>query len=94
MLTVYSQDTTQDKAMAYRSRWDTPKDADEFWQALQDYGKARWGSPSQSKTGQLVWDQTANGSVLIKRSGQDILWIITPDSATTTQLLNTFTDFK
>ena len=94
MLTVYSQDTTQDKAMAYRSRWDTPKDADEFWQALQDYGKARWGSPSQSKTGQLVWDKTANGSVLIKRSGQDILWIITPDSATTTQLLNTFTDFK
>jgi hypothetical protein len=94
MLAVYSQDSTQEKAMAYRSRWDTSKDADEFWQALQDYSQARWGSPSRSQAGQQVWDQTTNGSVLIKRAGQEVLWIITPNPATTDQVLNSFTDFK
>jgi hypothetical protein len=94
MLVVYSQDATHEKILALHSHWDTPKDAEEFWQALQDYSQARWGSPSLSQTGQLAWDKTGDGSVMIKRSGQDTLWMITPDTATTTQLLNSFPDFK
>jgi len=94
MLVVYSQDATHEKILAVHSHWDTPKDAEEFWQAMQGYSQARWGSPSLSQTGQLAWDKTGDDSVMIKRSGQDTLWIITPDTTTTTQLLNSFPDFK
>jgi hypothetical protein len=94
MLVVYAQDATQEKILAVHSRWDTTKDADEFWQALQDYSQARWGLPSLSQTGQLAWDKTGNGSLLIKHSGQDILWMMTPDTTTTNQLLKSFADFK
>lgn len=62
------------------SQWETEQDADEFWQALADYGTARWQAPDATNADRLEWLETADGSVLMLRRGLQTLWIIAPNA--------------
>jgi hypothetical protein len=93
-LVVYRQGATQAGALVLRSNWDTPKDAGEFWRALQDYAKKRWGAPTRSATGRLQWDNTPNGAVIIGQNTSGTLLLIAPDTAAAVKLLDLMPEFK
>jgi len=93
-LAVYRQTSSQAGALVLKSSWDTAKDAGEFWQALQNYSKKRWGNPSQSGSNQMQWNNTPTGSVVIAQTGSDTLLLIAPDFKTATKLLDQMLEFK
>jgi len=84
---VYWNPSTQQSAFIMRSRWDSAQDTSEFWSAMQQYGQDRWGTPSQSQTDQVNWQSTSNGFVTLRRSDQDVIWLIAPDSATADKIM-------
>lgn len=65
--------------LALRTHWDTLQDANEFWNAFQGYGIARWGAGKAAGTDRLVWKDTSEGYVTLVRSGADTLWILARD---------------
>jgi hypothetical protein len=65
-------------ALVWVSQWDTTTDADEFAQALLDYGSARWGDPTTASDGALAWQATTDGYVYIRQYGDKIVWLMTP----------------
>lgn len=80
---VYSGPAENDVALVYLSQWDTDADSQEFWQAFQDYAKARWGKPSQSSSSRLEWDSTPDGAVRVERQANgQVLWVVAPDAQT------------
>jgi hypothetical protein len=79
--TVNWNESTQQLGIILRSRWDTSKDADEFWKALNDYGVKRWGNPASRTANATTWENTADHYVQIFRDGGDIWWVIAPDAA-------------
>jgi hypothetical protein len=80
--TVNWNESAQKLAVVLRSRWDSGKDTDEFWKALSEYGRKRWGSPATQSTDEFSWEGTADNFVKIYRSGDEVFWIIAPDKAT------------
>ncbi len=93
-LVVYRQGSSQTGALVLKSSWDTAKDAGEFWQALQDYAKKRWGSPSQSQAGYQAWGSTPKGAVIIAQKDSATLLLIAPDGDTASKLLDQLPEFK
>ncbi len=84
---AYWNNGKQQLAFEQRWRWDNAQDAQEFWDAFQAYAKDRWGS-AQRDGSSLVWDNTLDGYVSIQRNGNDVLWVIAPDSDTSMRLSN------
>jgi hypothetical protein len=80
--TVNWNESTGQLSVILRSRWDTSKDADEFWKALTQYGQTRWGSPTSSASDKFTWSGTPDGFIHFYREGGDIFWISAPDKAT------------
>jgi hypothetical protein len=93
-MVVYRQDATQAGALVLKSSWDTPKDAGEFWRALQEYSQKRWGAPSHSTSAQVTWATTPNGAVVTAQNGSDTLLLIAPDMDTASNLLDKLAEFK
>lgn len=91
---VYAGPQEEDVALIYLSQWDTPTDSDEFWAALQEYGRTRWGAPASTGADRIEWSSTADGEVLALRddAGQ-ILWIIAPDDTLADELVKRVTNF-
>jgi len=85
---VYLEEASSQLVLTFRSRWETPTDADEFWEALLDYGEGRWGKAGKSEGGHVEWEDTPDGKVIITRQGQEVLWVITPDEVIMDSLLN------
>jgi hypothetical protein len=79
--TVNWNESTSQLAVIMRSRWDSARDADEFWKALSEYGQKRWGSPAERSNDSITWENTADKFVRIYRDGGDIWWLIAPDKA-------------
>ncbi len=69
------------------SRWDSEKDASEFFSALKLYGQERWGPPAKSETGATIWNQKEDGDIIIDQQRSDTLWLITPDETTRNKIL-------
>jgi hypothetical protein len=90
---LYWNENLQKGAFIMRSQWDTMNDADQYWDALVNYATQRWGSPYQKQGYTLSWKDSTNGSITIKRNGNDVLWLIAPDDATTAKLINGVPDF-
>jgi len=84
----------QGMALIERWKWDTAGDAEEFWQALQDYGSKRWGDPTARTQNRLGWQGTADGVVALVQRAQETLWVITPDAGTMQKVLATLPDFQ
>lgn len=78
---MYYNATSNKSAFIMRSQWDTMLDADQYWNALVDYSTARWGTPNQNQNFTINWLGQTEGLITLKRNGNDILWLITPDQA-------------
>ncbi len=83
---VYWNAAAEQLALEQRWRWENAQDTQEFWDALQTYGKARWGSP-QRQSDALVWENTSDGYVSIQRDGRQITWTLAPDEDVTGRML-------
>ena len=61
---------------AWRSTWDTPADAGEYFEMSRDYGLARWGIPVQNNSSVVSWDSASDGRITMRQNGADVLWVI------------------
>ncbi|MGA9398520.1 MAG: hypothetical protein WBV22_09720, partial [Anaerolineaceae bacterium] len=68
--------------------WDTNKDAREFYDAFNQYGIARLGTPS-SQSGSVTNWQSGSQSVRIKYETPRTLIVIAPDSITLDLVIQT-----
>jgi hypothetical protein len=76
---LYSDPQNGKTTFVLHSKWDTNTDADEYYQALKEYSQERWGKASHTAEKSQGWTDTKEGRVLIKQTGQDTLWLISPD---------------
>jgi hypothetical protein len=76
---LYYNTSANQSAFIMRSQWDTMQDADQYWTALVDYSTARWGKPNQNQNNTVTWLGQTEGVITLKRNGNDILWLMTPD---------------
>ena len=84
---LYYNATSNQSAFIMRSQWDTMQDADQYWSALVEYSTARWGTPNQSQQFTVSWLGQTEGVITLKRNGNDILWLITPDQASANSMI-------
>lgn len=78
---VLRNDEQNQTLFVMQSRWDTPADLDEFFNALEKYGNLRWGNPVSSTATEMTWSGTPDGTVLVYKTATDVVWMITPDAA-------------
>jgi hypothetical protein len=90
---VYWNPEKLQSAFIMRSTWDTMQDADEYWNALVDYSKARWGKPTNVEGFAQEWLSADEGYVTIRRNGNDIIWLISPDKTTAERMISGIPDF-
>lgn len=86
---VYLNDQTGELVLAMDTRWDTARDAGEFWAAFERYGAARWGSPAESTADRLAWDSSEDGRVVVQHSGDRVIWVVASDQSLAEQVINT-----
>jgi hypothetical protein len=76
-------------AIVLVTAWDTNSDATHFYNAMRDYGNARFTDATFS------WDlmswETENAYVSLVRSTQQVMWILAPDKATEALLRSVIT---
>lgn len=88
---VYYDDSNSDSyVFAWLSAWDSAEDADEFFAGSNDYGKLRWGAPSVESGNTISWQ----GTVSMNQNGDQVLWIVSNDSASQAKALTAFGDFE
>jgi len=88
---VAYNDSTGETAAAWHLVWDTTSDAEEFVDAFQEYGDARFGVSASIGEGSLCWSNGGADSCLFF-SPQSTLWILAPDAETVEQI-RSVTDF-
>jgi hypothetical protein len=77
---VLHNDATDSTAFVMKTVWDTPKDAEEFATALQQYADIRFDVQATQQGDTLTWSYPSGYSSLY-RSGDTTIWIIAPDSS-------------
>ena len=90
---LYYNAASNQSAFIMRSQWDTMLDADQYWNALVDYSQARWGKPNENQNFTVTWLNQAEGVITLKRNGNDVLWLITPDQASAHAMIANVPDF-
>jgi hypothetical protein len=89
---VFYQDAGKRGLMVLRSTWDTPQDAQEFFDAyllfIQNKGKQSW--PVFLNTQEEKWWNAPGQSVYLSKHGSDVLIILAPDEKTLTSILPQF----
>lgn len=90
---LYWNDAQNMPVLAWRTRWETRADTEEFWSALLDYGSKRWGKPDQTFSNRMEWNSAAEGMIYFARTDQDVLWLIAPDSAVVNAILGALPEF-
>lgn len=78
---------------AWRSTWDTPADAGEYFEMSRDYGLARWGIPLQNDSSVVTWDSASDGRITMRQNGADVLWVIGSSPDVTADALAEIEDF-
>lgn len=85
---VYLDESNNELFLAAQWVWDTQDDAHDFYDALEDYGRMRWGKPSPSSSSNtLIWADTTDGTVIVQGEGLGTAWVITPDGESANLLL-------
>ena len=77
---IYTRKQDGAVILVLQTRWDTEKDAGEFFKAFQQYGGMRWGDPSNEDNSRINWSKTTNGEILLEQDGTDTLWLMAPDA--------------
>jgi len=90
---VYQDDTSGEIYLAVQWVWDTRSDADDFFQAFEDYCTFRWGKPNEKLNNHIfIWEDTAEGAVITRQDGLDAGWVIAPDRQTADLLLQSLSE--
>jgi len=91
---AYADVSGQSAVLVLRTAWDSLRDAEEFWQALQRYGIARWGAPTHQDGDRLEWQNAPEGAVSLRRSGLETLWLTASDPQTAALVLGGLPGFS
>ncbi|OGO63557.1 MAG: hypothetical protein A2029_11805 [Chloroflexi bacterium RBG_19FT_COMBO_47_9] len=78
---VLHNDVTDATAFVMKTVWDTPSDAEEFANAVQQYADNRFGVSATQQGDTLTWSYP-DGHSSLYHSGDTTVWIIAPDSST------------
>jgi hypothetical protein len=91
---VFYEDANQRDLLALRSTWDTPQDAQEFFDAylafVHNKGKDSWSIRLNSQD--KMWWTTTGQSVYLSKQGNDVLVILAPDENTVMAILPQFAE--
>jgi len=89
----YAPEDLSSFLFAWRSTWETPADAEEFFSMSRDYGLARWGIPVQNSNGIVTWDSPVDGRITMRMVGSDILWVMGSSEGLVADALAVIEDF-
>lgn len=89
----YSPVDSEDYLFAWRSTWETGQDMDEFFNQSREYGLARWGIPVSNSSTAVTWESDADGVITMRRSGNDVLWLMGSSGTTLKEALTLLQDF-
>jgi hypothetical protein len=90
---LYFNETSKQSVFIMRSQWDTMQDADQYWNALVNYATLRWKTPNNNQGFTIDWLGKFEGNITLKRNGNDILWLITPDQTSVQSIVENIPDF-
>jgi hypothetical protein len=93
--TVHWRDDESAFALVLRSAWDTPEDADEFFQAYSEFATERFNGaqPQRDKERHLWW--SGQDTLLLTRNDQgETLVVIAPDEPTVQKIYALFPEFQ
>ncbi|PKN99236.1 MAG: hypothetical protein CVU42_08255 [Chloroflexi bacterium HGW-Chloroflexi-4] len=86
----YDNANSEDYVFAWLSTWDDTEEAVAFFTASKEYGTLRWGTPSADDAKKTAWQDAVSMSI----NGDQVLWIITNDSAAYAKAMTAFQDFE
>jgi hypothetical protein len=89
----YTPSDSNDYLFAWRSRWETGDDMNEFFNQSREYGLARWGTPSSNSSTVVSWESETEGSITMRRTDNDVLWLMSSSEADLQEALNLLQDF-
>jgi hypothetical protein len=89
----YSPVGSSDYLFAWRSRWETSQDMHEFFNQSREYGLARWGIPTANTSTVVTWESETDGTILMRRAGNDVLWLMGSKAVNFDEALNLLQDF-
>lgn len=89
----YAQDDTEEYLFTWNMLWESPQDADEFFGLAVDYGKARWGIPAEDKNNRTSWTSDADSTIILRKTGERVLWLMSSTAELNQSALNLFTEF-
>ncbi len=67
-------------------KWDTLNDADQFWQALTDMGKHRWGTPLRESSMDVRWEYQDGSQVSMHYTQQGTRWVVASNQTVLNQI--------
>ncbi|MDZ4158975.1 MAG: hypothetical protein U1B80_04210, partial [Anaerolineaceae bacterium] len=85
---VYHNPASQQTVLIQRWLWENSTEADEFWNAFQNYAKFRWGVPATRADSQLTWTGTPDGEVTLLHYSRETLWLIAPNAAISAAIMD------
>ncbi len=89
----YSPVDSSDYLFAWRSNWETSQDMDEFFNQSREYGLARWGIPTSNSSTAVSWESETEGMIMMRRSGNDVLWLMGTNETDLKEALTLLQDF-
>ena len=89
---VYHEAATGATVLVARWSWDTPRDGEEFAQALRAYQAQRFGGATVDRTDGACWEANSQASCLFNQ-GSEALWLLAPDQTVLNHVLLEFPDF-
>ena len=84
----YSNTADKQFAFVWDTQWDSSIDSNQFWQASQNYGNDRWGTPQSTTKDRITWQTTSEGLVTMRQSGKHVLWLMAPSAEIQTALFS------
>ena len=89
----YAPEDLEGYLFAWRSTWETPIDAEEFFALSRDYGLTRWGIPVQNSTGTVTWDSQTEGRITMRVKESEVLWVMGSSESLVANALTLIEDF-
>jgi hypothetical protein len=89
----YSPAGSNDYLFAWRSRWETSQDMNEFFNQSREYGLARWGIPTTNTSTGVEWESETEGTIVMRRAGNDVLWLMGSTAVDLKEALEQLQDF-
>lgn len=70
---IYWNPETDSSIFSQEMVFDTAADADEFWAAVQEYGRINWDDPTMVSANEIVWN-SPQGAAIVNKNERTIIW--------------------